>query len=109
MISNKMVNFTQKLNELRKAKGLTQDELADKFGVGKLTVSRWETGKNTPEVATIIELSKFFNFNLLAHFPVEGVTVQDDYDNQVRILVALKKQLDRMEVGQRQLIDKLLG
>lgn len=44
-----------KLRRLRKAKGLTQGELAKKAGVGINTIVRYETGKNSPKVE-ILEL-----------------------------------------------------
>lgn len=44
-----------KLRRLRKAKGLTQGELAKKAGVGISTIVRYETGKNSPKVE-ILEL-----------------------------------------------------
>lgn len=44
-----------KLRRLRKAKGLTQGELAEKVGVGINTIVRYETGKNSPKVK-ILEL-----------------------------------------------------
>lgn len=45
----------EKLRRLRKAKGLTQGELAEKAGVGINTIVRYETGKNSPKVE-ILEL-----------------------------------------------------
>lgn len=45
----------EKLRKLRKAKGLTQGELAEKAGIGINTMVRYETGKNSPKVE-ILEL-----------------------------------------------------
>ena len=42
-----------KLRRLRKAKGLTQGELAEKVGVDIKTIVRYETGKNSPKVETL--------------------------------------------------------
>ena len=42
------------LKELRKEKNITQEELADKMGVSRRTVSRWETGSNMPDMAILI-------------------------------------------------------
>jgi len=44
------------LKRLRKEKGLTQEQLAEKFFVSSRTVSRWETGSNLPDVHTLIDL-----------------------------------------------------
>ena len=47
-----------KLRRLRKAKGLTQGELAKKAGVGINTIVRYETGKNSPKVETLELITK---------------------------------------------------
>ncbi len=52
------------IKELRKEKGITQDELADKFYVSRRTVSRWETGSNLPEIDVLIDLADYFNVDL---------------------------------------------
>ncbi len=52
------------LQELRKEKGLTQEQLAERTGVARRTVSRWETGNNLPDLDILIELSDFYNTDL---------------------------------------------
>lgn len=52
------------LGELRKGKSLTQEQLAEKLGVARRTVSRWETGNNLPDIALLIELSDFYAVDL---------------------------------------------
>ena len=42
------------LQSLRKEKGLTQEELAEKFSVSSRTISRWETGRNMPDISAIL-------------------------------------------------------
>ena len=42
--------------EMRKARQLTQHDLADIIGISDKTVSRWETGRGMPEVSLIIPL-----------------------------------------------------
>ena len=42
----------------RKEKGLTQDELAEKINVTEKAISRWETGRGTPDISLLIPLSK---------------------------------------------------
>lgn len=54
------------LRALRKAKGLTQEQLAERFGVSSRTVSRWETGGNLPDVATLLELADFYETDIRA-------------------------------------------
>ena len=52
------------LQELRKEKGLTQEQLAERTGVARRTVSRWETGSNLPDLDILIELSDFYDTDL---------------------------------------------
>ena len=52
------------LQELRKEKGLTQEQLAEHVGVARRTVSRWETGSNMPDLDILIELSDFYAVDL---------------------------------------------
>lgn len=48
----------------RREKGLTQEELAERFRVSARTVSRWETGKNLPDLDLLIALTDFFEVDL---------------------------------------------
>ncbi|MBR6709153.1 MAG: helix-turn-helix transcriptional regulator [Clostridia bacterium] len=48
------------LRSLRREKGLTQEQLAERFYVSSRTVSRWETGSNMPDVDMLIELADFY-------------------------------------------------
>jgi len=52
------------LKELRKEKGLTQEQLAEKTGVSSRTVSRWETGSNMPDICLLVELADFYEVDL---------------------------------------------
>ena len=52
------------LQELRKEKGLTQEQLAEQTGVSRRTVSRWETGNNMPDLDILMELSDFYAVDL---------------------------------------------
>lgn len=52
------------LKELRKEKNITQEDLADKMGVSRRTVSRWETGSNMPDMDILIDISDFYEVDL---------------------------------------------
>ena len=52
------------LQLLRKEKGLTQEELAEKLNVSRRTVSRWETGSNMPDLDILLELSDLYEADL---------------------------------------------
>ncbi len=59
-----IVKIGKFLQELRKDKGLTQEQLAEQMGVVRRTVSRWETGSNMPDLDILIELSDFYAVDL---------------------------------------------
>ena len=59
-----LIKIGKFLQELRKEKGLTQEQLAEKTGVARRTVSRWETGNNIPDLDVLIELSDFYEVDL---------------------------------------------
>lgn len=48
------------LRELRKEKGLTQEQLAEVLHVSGRTVSRWETGANMPDLSVLIQIAEFY-------------------------------------------------
>lgn len=50
----------EKIYALRKKEGLSQEALAEKLGVSRQSVSKWETGEATPEVSKLLALSKVF-------------------------------------------------
>ena len=52
------------LKELRKEKGITQEEFAEKINVSGRTVSRWETGTNMPDISLLIEIAEFFEVSI---------------------------------------------
>ena len=53
-----------KISELRKKNGLSQEELAEKIGVARQTISKWELGETSPDIKQSKELSKIFNVSL---------------------------------------------
>lgn len=54
------MTFAEKLTELRKQKGWSQEELGDKLDVTRQTVSKWELGSTTPEMEKIAAMSELF-------------------------------------------------
>ena len=55
------MNFGENLKKIRKSKGLSQEELADRVKVSRQSVSKWETGEAYPEMNNILQLCKIFN------------------------------------------------
>ena len=58
------MKFYEKLQFLRKEKGFSQEELADRLGVSRQAVSKWESDMSYPETEKIIEISKIFGVTL---------------------------------------------
>lgn len=52
--------FSEKLTELRKSRGWSQEELGDRLGVTRQTVSKWELGATTPEMEKLAAMSELF-------------------------------------------------
>ena len=52
------------LKHLRKDKGLTQEQLAEEFGVSSRSISRWENGNTMPDISIIIELADFYDVDI---------------------------------------------
>lgn len=55
------MNLSKKIFELRKANGMSQEQLAEKISVSRQSISKWESGVSTPEMERLVELSKVFN------------------------------------------------
>lgn len=53
--------LADKIIELRKKSGMTQDELAEKLGVSRQSVSKWESAQSTPDLNRILKLSEIFS------------------------------------------------
>ncbi len=58
------MKFNEKIIELRKKEGLSQEELGYKLNVTRQTVSKWELGQTTPEMDKLVEMSKIFNISV---------------------------------------------
>ena len=69
------MNFNEKLIELRKSKGLSQDELGQRLGVSRQTISKWELAQSYPDFQRLVLLSDYFGMSLDAL--VKDVDVQD--------------------------------
>ena len=52
------------LKELRKEKGITQEQLAEIMGVAGRTVSRWETASNMPDLSLLLQLAEFYKVDV---------------------------------------------
>ena len=58
------MEFNEKLQNLRKEKGLTQEELAELLFVSRTAVSKWESGRGYPSIDSLKDISKFFQVSI---------------------------------------------
>lgn len=58
------MEFHEKLQELRKKKGLTQEELAEALYVSRTAISKWESGRGYPSIDSLREISNFFSVSI---------------------------------------------
>lgn len=90
------MEFNEKLQELRKQKGLTQEELAESLFVSRTAISKWESGRGYPNIDSLKAISRFF-----------GITV-DELLSGDELLEIAEKDTKRKEKHLRDLIYGLL-
>jgi len=70
------------LRQLRKEKGLTQEQLAEKFYVSGRSVSRWETGSNMPDLSILVELADFYEVDIREI--IDGERKSENMNNETK-------------------------
>lgn len=56
--------ISERLKELRKQSGFTQEQIAEKLNVTRSAVARWETGKGIPDISNLIVISEVYGISL---------------------------------------------
>ena len=82
------MEFNQKLQELRKQKGLTQEQLAESLFVSRTAISKWESGRGYPNLDSLKDIAKFFSITideLLSGSELLTVAEQDNNRKQTRV------------------------
>ena len=78
------MTFGEKLTRLRKREGLSQEALAERLGVSRQAVSRWESGQTSPDAATLAALCEKLrvsaDYVLLGKEPGEGQSTGPAYE-----------------------------
>ncbi len=80
------MNIADRIQFLRKSKGVSQEELAEKIGVSRQAVSKWESEQSTPELENIIIMSDFFG--VTTDYILKGIETEpkDNKEQQGRKL-----------------------
>ena len=88
------MEFNEKLQELRKSRGLTQEELAESLYVSRTAVSKWESGRGYPSIDSLKEISNYFS-----------VTIDDLLSSEKLLFIAEKENKSNL----RNICDLLFG
>ena len=81
------MEFHEKLQQLRKQKGLTQEELAQALWVSRTAVSKWESGRGYPSIDSLKQIAKFFHVTideLLSGEDVLTIAEEDQKETRTR-------------------------
>ncbi|MGL9892028.1 hypothetical protein IGJ19_000159 [Enterococcus sp. DIV1368b] len=76
----------ERIQHLRKTKGLSQEELADTMGVSRQAVSKWESGQSTPDLEKIILMSEFFG--VTTDYILKGIETVENKDEQSKEIIS---------------------
>ena len=83
------MEFSEKLMQLRRCQGLSQEQLADRLGVTRQSVSKWEGGAAMPELSKLVMLSELFGVSvdyLVKDYLEEPETPEGESHTQVERL-----------------------
>ena len=86
------IEIADKLVKLRKQNGYSQEELADKLGLSRQAVSKWERAEASPDTDNLICLAKLYNISL-----DELLSTEDDVETIVKEQVKKDKEEDKKE------------
>lgn len=106
MNQEKVGNF---IADMRKEKGLTQAQLAERLGISNKTVSRWETGKNMPDYAILEDLTRELDITvneLIRGEKIIKAAIIQEYDHN---LVEVLKEYKRMKRAKNIMLCLLLA
>ena len=76
------MEFNEKLQELRKQRGLTQEELAEKLYVSRTAISKWESGRGYPNIESLKAIAKFFSVTVDELLSTDEVLTIAEEDNK---------------------------
>ena len=76
------MKFNQKLQELRRQKGLTQEELATSLYVSRTAISKWESGRGYPNIESLKAIAKFFSVTVDVLLSTDEVLTMAEEDSK---------------------------
>lgn len=79
------MEFHEKLQELRKNRGLTQEELAEALYISRTAISKWESGRGYPSINSLKEISNYFSISIDDLLSTEKILSIAKRENQTNI------------------------
>ena len=79
------MEFNEKLQELRKSRGMTQEELAEALYVSRTAVSKWESGRGYPGIDSLKEISRYFDVTIDELLSAERILSIAERENKSNI------------------------
>ena len=79
------MEFKEKLQELRKSRGLTQEELAEALYVSRTAVSKWESGRGYPSIDSLKEISSYFSVTVDELLSAEKILTIAEKENKANV------------------------
>ena len=76
------MEFNEKIQELRKQMGLTQEELAEQLYVSRTAISKWESGRGYPNIESLKAIAKFFSVTVDELLSTDEVLTIAEKDNK---------------------------
>ena len=79
------MELSEKIQKLRKERGLTQEQFAEQLFVSRTAVSKWETGRGTPSMESLQMIAKFFDITLDELLRAEDIITIAENENKENI------------------------
>ena len=84
--------LSEKLYQLRKKSGLSQEQLAEQLNVSRQAISKWESGTAVPESEKLITISNYFGVSV-------DYLLRDDEEDKAKAIVSVMEEKPRMIAG----------
>jgi len=94
---NKIIGIGQKIQQLRKEKGWTQDQLAEIIKIDSKQISKYERDLAIPSTEIIVELALAFNISTDYLLIDESIKIPMEYKNNTEFLIEINKKINEME------------
>ena len=91
------IEVAERLIKLRKEKGLSQEELAEKLGLSRQAISKWERGESSPDMENIVQLTKIYDLSFdellsTSEYKVDIDTVKKEKEVVIKYVEVVKKE-----------------